>query len=205
MNDIDDRSTSDTYVFRRYGVVMSVTLTLILTNIAAFTNYPVNGSSTVYVNKTIDTNLTKENITNTLRSHKDSLFYFIDVKDYGCRSNDSLLNYVILKGRLSPSFRAVTSQPQIFAKDLTVKFCPNLGGANASYSVSFLFSSGCNDDVIEECRLDSPCYLKLDRHLPLCDLCNEDVTLEWRSFIRIQDTTKRTVVIALFKNQAILK
>jgi len=201
-------TTTDKNVFRRYGAVMLITLTLILTNIAAFTNFSAYGASTVYFNRTIDSHLTKERITAALRSeHDESLFHFIDVKDYNCRRNDSLLNYVILRGHVSPSSPVLTSQPRLLlAKDLTIKFCPNFTHhVNATYAISFLFSSGCNDDVIEVCRLDSQCNVKLNRHLPLCQLCNADITLEWRSFLKIQDAANRTILITLFKSQSILK
>jgi antitoxin component of RelBE/YafQ-DinJ toxin-antitoxin module len=206
MTDIDG-ATTDTYVFRQYGLVISVTITIILTNIAAFTNFPTELASTVYVNGKIDRDLTKETITDTLRSDRDSSFYFIDVKDYGCRRNDSLLNYVILRGNVSPSSHSGTLQPRLFAKDLEVKFCQNSTSVDDnSYTVSFLPSSGCNVDAIDECSSNSSCNIKLDRYLPLRQLCNAEITLEWRSFLKIQDTARRSsIVISLFQSRAILK
>ena len=203
-NDDDDRLTTGTY--HRYGSVLVITSTLILANIAAFTNFTSYEVSTVYVNRDIEGTLTRDKIIDTLQPDERFPLHFIDVKDYGCRKNNSVLNNAVLRGNFCPSESTLTSSPtRIFAEDLTVAFCTNVTGFNPPYLVSMQFSSGCNDDVARTCHANSPCKIKVTRYLPLCQLCDSDITLEWHTQLKIRDAKNRTIVIDLFRSRSILK
>lgn len=192
--------TLDAYLFCRYGIVASITLIVILTSIAAITDLPTTDRSTIYIDNDIDHNLTKNVVLDTLME-TNSLFYFIDVKDYNCRKNDSLLNYVLLKGHVStPPLLVQSSRTHFFANELVVRFCPQNSSHRDLYTVSLLFSSGCSEEVTGVCRpLNLPCNITLSDRLPLCNASNK-VILEWKAFLEIRKNLT-TRIIRIFRSR----